>query len=249
MFPLTATLLLSVVSVGSDAAPPSTSQSVTDVRYFVIVFAAQGEPNVPSNTHAWATFVRLRNLSDGSALISQDTISWLPADYPETFRLVRLATRGHSFSLDDTLWLMHAQKMCVRYWGPGEIDRRLYEAGLKQLERLRTGDIQYQLGEPLQRIPAFFGVGGSVHCLHALTDVIGYQITGFTRGYDAGALVSDLYSKHHTGRPAPPWLWDAVLRRDAAVRSATPIGSPVDLPAIERPTALGTLNAALRSRD
>src|SRR5688500_15829265 len=108
-----ATFLLAVASASpvvlSSSPAEATAEAVADVRFYVMVFAAQGEPNLPSNTHVWATFVRLTTLADGGALVAQDTISWLPADYAETFYLSRTAVRGHSFSLDDTLGFMQAQ--------------------------------------------------------------------------------------------------------------------------------------------
>jgi hypothetical protein len=49
-----------------------------------------------------------------------------------------------------------------------------------------------------------------------VTDVIGFQVTLFTRGYDAGALVSDLFAPYHVHRPAPPWLTSFLLHPDDA---------------------------------
>jgi hypothetical protein len=212
MSSLVTSLMLSVGLLGGEpAAPPVVAAPMTAPRYFVVVFAAQNRINTPQQTHTWVTFVQWQTLPDGTPTLCQDTISWLPADYARTLRLGYLARCGANFSLHETLRLMTAQDLCIRHCGPCEIDACLYEAGMRQLAHLRSGDVRYKLFEPVLRRAAFDGSGGALHCTHATTDVAGFVITGATRGHDAGELVMQLYSPHILG-DAPPWLFEAVLR-------------------------------------
>jgi hypothetical protein len=46
--------------------------------------------------------------------------------------------------------------------------------------------------EPLRRVPAYFHLGGALHCTHALTDIAGFVPTGPIRGYSAGGFTAHL---------------------------------------------------------
>jgi hypothetical protein len=200
---------LSFLGADVEATP---DRVIVDVRYYVIVFAAQDEWNLPQNTHSWAAFAAVTEFSDGRFSVHEDTISWLPANYPDDVRLWGPPVCGRIYSLRETLDWMELRGFCVRHWGPCEIDRCLYDAARRQLAYLRSGAVRYEMMDALWRLPVLRGAKGAIHCVHSLTDVVGYVPTGTTRGHASGELVYDLYSDSFVGRPAPAWLFDTVVR-------------------------------------
>jgi hypothetical protein len=201
------------------AAPPSTAAAVSasaDVRYYAVVFSYQDALARPRKCHTWATFakVSLENGPDAVPLVEQHTISWLPCHFASSLYLTILPSAGKNHTLHETLALAARQCLPVCHWGPFEIDECLYRKACHQIVYLNSGAPRYKLIEPIRRIRAYRGAGGALHCTHAVTDVVGFAVTGTTRGYAAGRLVAGLYGGHARG-PAPEWLYSALVATGA----------------------------------
>ena len=196
----------------TDAATAQSPEVRTEVRYYAIIFAYQDAAAHVQKTHTFATFVKLSLEDRPGALpiVEQHSISWLPRNFASTHRLTILPSVGKNHSLQETMCL--AARLClpVCHWGPYEIDECLYARARNQVDYLNSGCVRYQMFEPIRRRRAYRRTGGSLHCTHAVTDLAGFVITGFTRGYAAGELTSRLFS-NHIRRPAPEWLYDMVL--------------------------------------
>jgi hypothetical protein len=184
----------------------------TEVRYYAIVFAYQDARARPQKTHTFATFVKLSLEDRPGALpiVEQHTISWLPCNFASTYHLTIRPSAGKNHSLQETMYFAARQCLPVCHWGPYEIDECLYGRARNQIDFLNSGCVRYKLLEPIRRIRAYHHTGGALHCTHAVTDLTGFVVTGFTRGYAAGRLTANLFS-NHIRRAAPEWLYDMVL--------------------------------------
>lgn len=145
--------------------------------------------------------------------LERHTISWLPTEFPRTLRMSLVASPGRNYSLPETLHLAARQGLPVRHWGPYEIDESLYVRALSQIAFLNSGRVRYKLVEPIRRRRALLRTGGALHCTHAVTDLHGFVVTGFTRGYAAGGLAAALFADDLRG-PAPTWLFGRIVNGD-----------------------------------
>jgi hypothetical protein len=184
----------------------------TEVRYYAVIFAYQDAAAHVQKTHTFATFVKLSLEDRPGALpvIEQHSISWLPCNFASTSRLTILPSVGKNHSLQETMCFAARACLPVCHWGPYEIDECLYGRARSQIDFLNSGCVRYQMFEPIHRRRAYRHTGGSLHCTHAVTDLAGFVVTGFTRGYAAGRLTASLFS-NHIRRPAPEWLYEMVL--------------------------------------
>jgi hypothetical protein len=175
---LVAALLVAALLVGRAGAGES---------YYVIVFALQGEPNLPRHAHTFATFVRAsgEGPNPNRYALEFHTISWYPAS--GAVRLARvLPERGVNLSLADTLRLAGLMRARVSRWGPFQVRRELYDRAVGQISCLQSGAMQYKALDGLRR-------GGSVsNCIHAVSDIDpdgGLLLTGTAYGEAASRLV------------------------------------------------------------
>jgi hypothetical protein len=201
----------------------------TEVRYYAIIFAYQDAWALPQKCHTWATFVKL-SLEDrpgAPPVVEQHSISWLPGNFASTNHLTILPSVGKNHSLQETMCFAARQCLPVCHWGPYEIDECLYARARNQVDYLNSGCVRYMLLEPIRHIQAYSRTGGALHCTHAVTDLSGFVVTGFTRGYAAGQLTVDLFS-NHIRRSAPKWLYDMVL--NARQPDSLPEGAAYVLP-------------------
>jgi hypothetical protein len=185
------------------------------IRYYAVIFAYQNASAAPQKTHTWATFVKVGPEDGPKTLpaLERHTISWLPTEFPQTLRMSLVASPGRNYSLSETLHLAARQGLPVRHWGPYEIDESLYVRALSQVAFLNSGRVRYKLVEPIRRRRAFLRTGGALHCTHAVTDLHGFVVTGFARGYAAGSLAAELFADDLRGSD-PNWLFGRVVHGD-----------------------------------
>lgn len=112
-------------------------------RYYVTIFGGQGDLLRPRTAHTWATFVRTCASPAGEQVVSQDTISWLPATLNvRPFALC--AEKGVNLTLQQTFAFMgshHRQRVVA--FGPYEITADRYAQAMAQKALLESGAIQY----------------------------------------------------------------------------------------------------------
>jgi ABC-type phosphate/phosphonate transport system substrate-binding protein len=149
-------------------------------EYYLCVFAFETVPRRAQFSHTFATFIK----SSGGSVESH-TISWLPKS-----KLIEVARTqsepGVNLDLDQTLAFARDLKADVYQWGPYRIRPALYERGLRQIERLDGGRIQYKAIDGAWRPDA------ASNCFHAVSDVDvddGYLTVDGAYGVPASARV------------------------------------------------------------
>lgn len=128
--------------------------------------------------------------------VAEFTVSWLPCNFGESLHLSMLPTSGRNYSHEETMSFAVQQGLMVRCWGPCEIDGCVFISACRQFHHLNSGQVGYQLFEPINRLAAYYSDGGALHCSHAVTDIVGLVHTGTTRGYEAGAVAASLLTSH-----------------------------------------------------
>ncbi len=174
-----ACLLLAALGVRPPAARGEES-------YYLLVFAAQRNPNWVRYTHTFGTFVKAtgRGADPCGYRLESFTISWLPCSLEvHPWRL--LSEPGIALDLPHTLAWAERNGARVSLWGPYRIQRELYERGRVQLACLQAGRYEYKALDGFRRARA-------VDCIHALSDVDsdpGYLRTLKAHGDEASYLV------------------------------------------------------------
>lgn len=164
---LLALLVMTVLPVVGSAQPgvaavcdyiPSGSE-----RYYVTLFGGQGDLFRPRTAHTWATFVRTAATPAGETVVSEDTISWLPATL-NVRPWALFAEVGTNLTLQQTFDFMGShRRQRVAVWGPYEITADRYAQALTQKALLESGVVRYHsLG--------LFGRKANVmHCIDGVT--------------------------------------------------------------------------------
>jgi hypothetical protein len=165
----------------------STRSAAAADFYYMIVFSAQSDPNLPRSSHTWATFVKATGQgSSGDYSIESHTISWCPA----SLVIVPLRLRpepGRNLDLKTTLQWAERMGDRVTAWGPYRIKKGLYARALQQIRLLDRGGIAYKAIDERYR-----GRGVS-NCIHAVSDIDtdpGWLATGTAFGNAASYLVA-----------------------------------------------------------
>jgi hypothetical protein len=166
-------------------------------KYYVLVFAAQGEPAPPRRAHTFATFVKTSDHGgdaggDGAdAELEIHTISWLPA----TMNIVPRLTpeRGRNFALPATLEWSRRQRFRISVWGPFEINQQLFDYARQKIQRLDSGAFTYRMIDTSQR-----NVSTS-NCIHAVADVVPGPPLSFGTAYGDSASL-------RAARHFRPWI-------------------------------------------
>jgi hypothetical protein len=162
--------------------PPVAAQQPT---FYMIIFAAQAEPNEIRASHTFATFVKVSGPDRQS--VQSHTISWLPA----TLDIVAWRTDaepGKNLSLQDTLRWARTMGDRLFMWGPYQINPELYRRAVAREARLQGGALQYKTVDDRYRL------GIAVNCIHAVSDIdVDSRVldTGTERGETASQLVAD----------------------------------------------------------
>lgn len=132
-------------------------------RYYVTLFGGQGNLFQPRTAHTWATFSRTASTPSGEQVVSEDTISWLPATL-NVRPWALMAETGRNLTLQETFAFMgqHPRRR-VAAFGPYEITAERYAQAMAQKALLESGAIRYHsLG--------LFGRRSDVmHCIDGVT--------------------------------------------------------------------------------
>jgi ABC-type phosphate/phosphonate transport system substrate-binding protein len=128
-------------------------------EYYLCVFAFESVPRRSQYSHTFATFIK----SSGGS-VEAHTISWLPKS--KQIEIARTQSEpGRNLDLQQTLAFSHDISARVYEWGPYRIRPELYERGLRQIERLSSGRIQYKALDGAWRL------GAVSNCIHAVSDI------------------------------------------------------------------------------
>jgi ABC-type phosphate/phosphonate transport system substrate-binding protein len=172
-FPFEPFLFPAVSSLGKESQQP-------EPEYYLCVFAYDSLPRQSQYSHTFATFIKS---SAGS--VEAHTISWLPTS--KHIIVARTQSEpGMNLDLDQTLKFARDISARVYEWGPYRIRPELYERGLRQIERLNSGRIQYKVLDGAWRPDA------ASNCIHAVSDVDaddGYLTVDGAYGVAASARV------------------------------------------------------------
>jgi len=172
-------------------APRLSNGPLNRDRYFIIPFAYEDKGNHPEFSHSFISVIRVfastkepeltPGLKSGTYKgweFEAFTISWLPADFltnPHLCVFDGLASRlfpsrnkcpiskGHSFSLADTIKLAVDNKNAVAMWGPYEIRKEGFDLGVRRMRLLNEGSIMYRADDRLLRKDKV-----AISCFHAM---------------------------------------------------------------------------------
>ena len=172
-------------------APRLADKPLTKDRYFIIPFAYQDEGNHPEFSHSFITVIRVfggkqpKNLTADLPTRTYKnwqfeafTISWLPADFLENPHLCVFdgpgarvfptknkcpISKGHNFSLAETIKLAVDDKSAVAMWGPYEIRKEGFDLGVRRMRLLNEGNIRYRADDRLLRKDKV-----AISCFHAM---------------------------------------------------------------------------------
>ena len=164
-----------------------------DDKYYLLLFASQGQPTIPRWSHTFATFVKASGAGDHPAKwkLETHTISWLPASGAVLPRFK--SDRGRNYDLPDSLATARSQNARVYLWGPHETNAEFYELAKKRIAQLESGAWAYRLLDGKDRHLSI------CNCAHAVCDLVPGEplITGTSFGEGASAKIARYFQ---------PWL-------------------------------------------
>jgi hypothetical protein len=160
-------------------------------RYFIIPFAYEDKGNHPEFSHSFLSVIRVFATNKEPKLtpglptrkyrgweFQAFTISWLPADFLKNPNLCvfdgagsRIVpernkcpiSKGHNFTLAETIKLAVDTKNAVAMWGPYEITKPGFDLGVKRKHLLDSGTIKYRADDRLYRKDKV-----AISCFHAM---------------------------------------------------------------------------------
>jgi len=203
-----------------------------DDRYYMLMFASQGEANAPALSHTYAVFVKTP--AAAHTISEVRCISWLPSSL--RIQLLRLRPEpGKNLSLEETNRWARDLDAQITMWGPFQIKKVLYDMAVLQAERLNRKELGYKA------LDWRFREGAAVSCSHAVSDLDTTQPlleTGPAHGNEASLMVL-----HHFQRYMIPsnksitWLTDRLHLKSSEIHFATlpaPIASSKGPPTSKR---------------
>jgi hypothetical protein len=166
--------------------------------YYLLVFSSQEAPTrhiTPS--HTFATFVKATGGGPCAEnyQLEAHTLSWLPESL-ELRAGALLPEAGQNFGLDATLRWAVSTGQRISLWGPYQIERDLYERGLRQIGFLESGEVRYKL------LDGGFEANRVSNCIHAVDAVTGsarLQMLNYSFGETAS---------YHVVCHLAPWIID-----------------------------------------
>jgi hypothetical protein len=171
-------------------------------EYYVTVFTAESVPFRPTNTHAFASFVRVPIGPDGRRGAAEAvSVCWGPANM-KVRGITPAPEPGANFPLLTTLDWVSSSGWRVSAWGPYRTRCELFETMKAQSEWLSSGKVKYKPTD------TFVPRGIAVNCYHALTHPVAplHRLSGaFTAGDAAGTIILQSYN---------PYLIDPCVTHD-----------------------------------
>lgn len=157
--------------------------------YYVTVFTAESVPYRPTNTHAFASVVRVP--PGGAAEV--DSICWGPANMK--IRGITLKPEeGANLTVPECLAWCRDNCWRVSVWGPYRVECELYQKLKAQSVLLSSGKIKYKPTDTFQNRDV------AQNCYHALTSPVAplkRYAGAFTAGDASGTTIVNAYR---------PWL-------------------------------------------
>ena len=169
--------------------------------YYVTLFCAESVPYRPTNTHSFASIVRV---SPGGAP-EVDSICWGPASM-KIRGLTLKGEEGANLTVPECLAWCRDQCWRVSVWGPSRVRCELYQKLKAQADLLASGKIKYKPTDTFQSRDV------AQNCYHALTAPVAplkRYAGAFTAGDAAGATILQAYR---------PWLIDPCTTHDDVLR-------------------------------
>ncbi len=189
-----------------------------DDKYYMMIFAAQAEPNIAAQSHTFGLFAKVSG-TQADPKIETTTISWLPASL-QIEPLRREPVEGKNLSIADTLQWAATNNSKVSMWGPFRIKKGFYDMAVARAERLNSGKIQYVMIDGKQR------GNGATNCIHALSDLDKTQPelnTGTARGDEASKMVLSFFDPYIIqSKGSNRWLVNRLGISPATVRFVNP---------------------------
>ncbi len=194
-FPAEPLLVAAVSGLNKEPRPPSPyplpqrwgeGRVGEEPEYYLCVFAFDSVPRRAPYSHTFATFIK-----SSGGLVEAHTLSWLPKS--KHIEIARTQSEpGRNLDLHQTLNVARDLGARVYEWGPYQIRPELFERSLRQLERLRSGRIQYKVLDGAWRPDA------ASNCVHAVSDIdadAGYLTVDGAYGVAASARVVEHLSR------------------------------------------------------
>ena len=187
-------------------------------HYFLMMFAAQAEPNVAQQSHSFALFAKVSG-DQPQPKIETVPISWMPASL-QIEPLKRDPVEGKNLTLAETLQWATQNNAKVSMWGPFPIKKGLFDMAVAQAEKLQKGRLGYVMIDGNQRGKTAY------NCIHAVSDMDKTQPalnSGTARGDEATKSVLSFFDPYILPmKGSNRWLVDRLgISRDA-VRFVNP---------------------------
>ena len=208
-----------VSCAGSVFSPPASPCSwrglCAEERYYLLIFTAQAEPNLPRTSHTFAAFV---HASADQRQVEGYCISWMPKSLEiESTHLHPV--EGVNLNLSQTFKWVRSVGGHVTLLGPYVIRKELYDLAAKQVERLDRGELRDILFDRRNR-----GKDAS-NCIHAVADLDTTQSplhTGAKFGNDTGEPLYEYFRRYILpNTESTRWLTDRLNITSKDVRFAT----------------------------
>lgn len=186
--------LVAIVVAGSIVTLGGTARAD---EYYVTVFTAESVPYRPTNTHAFASLVRVPDA--GPAEVG--AICWGPASM-KIRGLTLKGEEGANITVPESLAWCRDNGWRVSVWGPYRVRCELYQKLTAQSELLSSGKIKYKPTDTFQKRDV------AQNCYHALTSPVAPMkryAGAFTAGDAAGTTILQAYR---------PWLIDPATTHD-----------------------------------
>ncbi len=201
------------------AQTPASSQD----RYYMLVFAAQAEPNVVRRSHTCALFVHVGAPVKEATQRQLEThcISWMPKSMVIQ-PLHMIPEPGVNLNLNSTLDWARSVHARVSMWGPFAIRKDLYEKAVARQKKLESGVIEYLCMDRRYRGEL------ATNCIHAVTDFDHNSPsldTGTAYGKAASEQVVDYFRPYLMSDASPTdWLVDQLGLRSREIQFESGLG-------------------------
>jgi hypothetical protein len=212
-------------SLRGEIAARIAHEKIPTPAYFFVGFGYEGAKNPASESHTFASFVRV----DADKTQTWSTISWLPKtfvndqticifeDFGEAakekiFGNPCAPVPGRNYDLAQTLaWAVAADRK-LGIWGPYSIKKDLYDLGQSRVRFLESGQVSYMADDGKTRDEG--GPGSAFNCMHAVSDLPNNfdRDTIFDR-FDYGNWGihgTRSVMEHYTSSPMGAWFNDRV---------------------------------------
>lgn len=192
---------------------------VADDRHYLLMFASQGNPPLPAESHTFAVFAKATKDERGTfSLVESHCISWLPRSL-EIEVLELNSVTGKNLSLAETLKWARKTDARVTMWGPYQVKKDLYDMAVQQVERLNANAIEYVVLDGRRR-----GRKAS-NCIHAVSDLDTTRrqlATGTAYGDLASQMVLRHFEPYLIESTEPTrWLCDQLQLKADEIRFVT----------------------------